>query len=240
MLTVHLGDVPGGVPEKTDAWFRWVKPLTPPIWRNAARITAVSEFTRNLAQKQYPFPMVVIPNGVDIHSLDPGRIQVKHPPQIVFAGRLVPQKNPLLLVHTLGEIKDLDWTCVIVGDGALKPQVEQEIARLGLEDRVQLPGWLTPTEVIEWFRESDILFMPSLSEGLPVVGVQALALGLAILASNTGGFADLVENGKNGFVFNPSDRQNFALALREMLSDPEKLSSLGLPAVLKVSGLIWT
>ncbi len=226
VLTVHLGDVPGGVPEKTDTWFRWVKPLTPPIWRNAARITAVSEFTRGLAQKQYPFPIQVIPNGVDINKLNPGQISLKHPPQIVFAGRLVPQKNPILLVHTLGEVKDLDWTCVIVGDGPLRPQMEQEISRLGLQDRIQLTGWVTPTEVTDWFRESDILFMPSLSEGLPVVGVQALALGLAILASSSGGFVDLVQQGKNGFLFDPSDRQNFSIALREMLSDPQALLAL--------------
>ena len=49
VLTAHLGDVPGGVPEKTGKWFRWIFPFTPPIWKRAAGVAAVSEFTRSLA-----------------------------------------------------------------------------------------------------------------------------------------------------------------------------------------------
>src|SRR5688572_19415177 len=66
VLTVHLGDVPGGVPEKTDEWFRWIYPFTPSIWRNAKEIVAVSEFTRQLALKKYRANIQVVPNGVDL------------------------------------------------------------------------------------------------------------------------------------------------------------------------------
>ena len=186
VLTAHLGDVPGGVPEKTGRWFRWIFPFTPPIWKGAAGIAAVSEFTRDLAKKSYPVPVQVIPNGVDLNLLDPGEIQVNTPPRLVFAGRFMPQKNPLALVSILGKLKDLPWTCAMVGDGPLKPEVEQEIARLGLQERFTLPGWCKPEEVIDWFRQSDLLFMPSLSEGLPVVGVQAMAMGLALVLSRGG------------------------------------------------------
>lgn len=219
VLTAHLGDVPGGVPEKTDKWFKWVKPFTPPIWSSAARIVAVSAFTRNLALNYYPVPVEVIPNGVAIERYDPGPIKVNNPPLIVFAGRFVPQKNPIQLVQSLADIQDLPWRCALIGDGALKPEVEAEIERLGLKDRVELPGWLTPAEVMEWFRDGDILFMPSLSEGLPVTGVQAMAMGLAVVASNHGGFIDLVEDGRNGYLFDPSDRAGYSGALRKMLSD---------------------
>ena len=219
VLTAHLGDVPGGVPEKTDKWFKWIKPFTPPVWSGAARVVAVSAYTRSLALQHYPVPMDVIPNGVAIDRYDPGPIKVNDPPQIIFAGRFVSQKNPIQLIHSLGEIADLPWQCVLVGDGSLKPDVESEILRLGLKDRVELPGWLTPAEVMEWFRESDILFMPSLSEGLPVTGVQAMAMGLAVVAGNRGGFVDLVEDGQNGFLFDPTDRQGFSGALRTLLSD---------------------
>jgi len=61
VLTVHLGDVPKGVPDKTDRWFRWVYPFTPPIWQGAARVTAVSEYTRRLALTYYPVSPQVIP-----------------------------------------------------------------------------------------------------------------------------------------------------------------------------------
>jgi glycosyltransferase involved in cell wall biosynthesis len=61
--------------------------------------------------------------------------------------------------------------------------------------------------------------MPSLSEGLPVVGVQALSMGLAFVAGKVGGFIDLVEEGKNGYLHSPSDRDMFSQSLRILLED---------------------
>jgi glycosyltransferase involved in cell wall biosynthesis len=67
--------------------------------------------------------------------------------------------------------------------------------------------------------------MPSLSEGLPVVGLQALAMGLAIVASRAGGNIDLVEPGYNGFLADPHDREAFSSALRSLLSDRQALQN---------------
>ena len=101
VLTVHLGDIPGGVPEKTDEWFRWIYPLTPPIWRDAREIIAVSEFTRQLALKKYKEKIQVIPNGADLSALMPKGLALNDPPRIVFAGRFMEQKNPLQFVQAL-------------------------------------------------------------------------------------------------------------------------------------------
>jgi len=223
VLTVHLGDVPGGVPEKTGRWFRWVLPFTPPIWQAARRVIAVSEFTSQLALQRYPVDIRVIPNGVDLQSLQPGKIVIQSPPVIIFAGRFMPQKNPLQIVATLAEMQDLKWHCIMLGNGPLLEEVRQAIARHGLEARFTLPGWVTPEEVIARFSKSDILFMPSLSEGLPVVGVQALAMGLAIVAGRVGGFVDLVEQGKNGFLCLPDEQAGLQEALRTLLADKSAL-----------------
>ena len=221
VLTVHLGDVPGGVPEKTDEWFRWIYPLTPNIWRNAREIVAVSEFTRQLALKRYNEKIQVVPNGVDLNTLMPGQIVLHDPPRIVFAGRFMEQKNPLQLVQTLNELKELSWQCVMIGDGPLMQDIKCAINDFGLEDRFLLPGWIEPQDVLAWFDKSDILFMPSRAEGLPVVGVQALAKGLAIVATRVGGFVDLVENNKNGYL--ETDAARFSISLSSLLSDPDRL-----------------
>ncbi|MGP8329813.1 MAG: glycosyltransferase family 4 protein [Methanosarcinaceae archaeon] len=223
LLTAHLGDVPGGAPEKTGGWFRWIFPFTRPIWRDAEKVIAVSEFTRQLALKHYPVEIQVIHNGVDLAALDPGEIQVQTPPRIIFAGRLMKQKNPLQIVRTLAKLKKLDWECVLLGDGPLRDDVETEIARHNLQDRIFLLGWVTPKDVIDWFGKSDILFMPSLSEGLPVVGVQALAMGLAMVVSNIGGFVDLVNEGENGFLIDDDNR--YEEVLRKLLNNSEELLS---------------
>ena len=223
VLTVHLGDVPGGVPEKTDEWFRWVYPFTPRIWRNAREIVAVSEYTRQLALKKYQEEIQVVPNGVDLSILQPSQISANDPPRVVFAGRFMEQKNPLQFVHSLHELKELGWQAVMIGDGPLLPDVKCAIEDHGLRERFQLTGWLDPQEVLSWFDRSDILFMPSRAEGLPVVGVQALAKGLAIVASRVGGFVDLVEDGKNGYLIGEDEAAGFSTALSGLLSDPQRL-----------------
>jgi L-malate glycosyltransferase len=223
ILTVHLGDVPGGVPEKTNRWFRWLLPFTHPIWNRAKKVIAVSQFTRQLALINYKVPIDVIPNGADVSHLLPTEIKINQPPRLVFAGRFVVQKNTLAIVQILSQLKDLDWHCAMLGDGPLFEEVKRAIERNGMQDRFELSGWIMPDDVLEWFSKSDILFMPSLSEGLPVVGVQALAKGLALVVSDIGGFKDLVDEGKNGHLIEYDDISGFESKLRLLLTDPDRL-----------------
>lgn len=225
VLTAHLGDIPGGVPEKTGTWFRWVFPFTKPIWRSAAQITTVSEFTRALIRQNYPVDALVIPNGINLEVINPESLQVHDPPQIVFAGRFMPQKNLPELVEMLALVRDLPWKCSLLGDGPLFEEVKRAITNHGLDDRFSLPGWVTTKQVLACFAQSDLLFMPSLSEGLPVVGLQALAMGLAIVASRAGGNVELVQPGNNGYLADPGDREALSGALRSLLSNPVALQN---------------
>ncbi len=223
ILTAHLGDVPGGVPEKTAYWFRWLQPFTKPIWRRAKQVVAVSEFTRQLALKNYPVDIRVIPNGADFTHLVTERIEVNKTPRIVFAGRFVSQKNPLAIVRVLSTLKDLDWTCSMLGDGPMFADVKAEIEKQAMTERFRLTGWVTPDDVLKEFSTSDILYMPSYSEGLPVVGVDALVKGLAIVVSRIGGFLDLVTSNENGYLIEVKDEAAFSSALRDLLSNRERL-----------------
>ncbi len=223
VITAHLGDVPGGVPEKTRKWFRVIYPFTIPIWKKAAKVIAVSQATATLATKSYGLTPGIIPNGIPLEP-DPGKKPgVNTPPVVFFAGRFVEQKNLRVFVEVLTALKHLPWRCVMLGDGALKYEIERSIKTSNLEDRFHLPGWVSPDTVQQYMRNSDILFMPSLSEGLSVVGVQALSAGLAIVAYDVGGFSDLVEQGVNGYLVEPGNPQGLQVALQNLLSDTGKL-----------------
>lgn len=224
VLTVHLGDVPGAVPEKTDRWFRFVYPFTHSIWKRAARVIAVSEFTRNLALRHYPVPIQVIHNGVDFSAL-PIWQAGNGIPRILFAGRFMEQKNPLLLIDALAQLKHLPWKTVMAGDGPLWEQARQRVAQAGLIERFAFPGWVTPEQVLELMAQSDLLVLPSRSEGLPVVGVQALAMGLALVMSDAGGNVELVRPGENGQLFPAGDQTALIEALRHLLTSPTAIQS---------------
>lgn len=223
VITAHLGDIPGASPEKTGKWFKYILPFTPPIWKKAAAVVAVSEYSRRMALKTYDVPIEVIPNGIRYDEVKNEHVEMHEVPEIVFAGRFVPQKNLLQIVRTLSTLKDLSWHCTLIGDGEVREEIEKAIHAEGLEERFSLPGWKTPEEVISIFHQSDILFLPSLYEGLPVTGIQAMASGLALELSNAGGNPEIVREGETGFIHEPQDTAGYAADLRMLLSDPERL-----------------
>jgi glycosyltransferase involved in cell wall biosynthesis len=223
VLTVHLGDVPGGVPEQTDHLFRLIRPLVIPICRNARRVTAVSSFVAGLARKAYGVNPIVILNGVN--PVVRPELRVHSPRRIMMVGRLSIQKNPLLAIEALALIKDLDWAFDIVGDGPLMPETRALAEQAGIEKRVTLHGWISNREVGELMAKADILLMTSLQEGLPMVAIEALQRGLAIVGSQIGGLQDVIEEGTNGFLCELSPSA-FAQKLRALLLDTALLERM--------------
>ena len=223
VLTVHLGDVPGGFPDQTDALFRYAKPFTVPIWRRAAGISAVSAHVRDLSVRAYEIPVEKILNGLEIRCADRSHIMLQTPRRLVFAGRFVSQKNVPLIVDALAEVRDLEWHATLIGDGPLMPEVCDRIALHGLGGRVDLPGWQEADEVERTMAASDIFLIPSTHEGLPVAAVQALHCGLAIVGTAIGGLADVVIDDVNGILLATHDKDALGAALRRLLGDDATL-----------------
>lgn len=226
VITAHLGDVPGGVPDQTDSMFRRIAPIARRIWRDAAAATAVSSFVQELAGQSYGREVTRILNGIDLSDAPIEPAPPHTPRRLVFIGRLNPQKNPVLLIDALAQLRELPWTLTFVGDGPLMPEVRAAIARHQLELRVKVTGWREPAQVQRTLAESDILCMPSRSEGLPMVGIEALKHGLAIVASDIPGVRDLIDAGVNGVRIPPGDRDAFAAQLRRIISHEGTLAAM--------------
>lgn len=223
VLTAHLGDVPGGVPEQTAGLFRLVQPLTRPIWKRAAAITAVSSFVADLAELAYGRRPEIILNGIPLGPRPD--IAIHSPPRLLMAGRLSVQKNPLLAIRALAKVRDLPWEFHVIGDGPLRADMEREARALGIESRIQFHGWLDSCAVSAAMSDADALLLTSLSEGLPMAAIEALDRGMAIVSSRIGGVTDVVEDGGNGALcdLNP---EAFGSALRSILSDPARLLAM--------------
>ncbi len=223
VITAHLGDVPGGVPEQTAGLFKLVNPFVRPVWQRSSRVTAVSSFVAGLARQAYDVDPVVILNAV--RQPRAASVTVNHPPRLLFVGRLSVQKNPLLAVEALALVKDLPWTLEVIGEGPLGEALREKTAELQLTDRVTFSGWLSGDEVAGKMAQADILYMTSLHEGLPMVAVEALHHGLAVIGSAIGGMQDVVDEGRNGH-FCALKPAAFAAKIRSVLSSPETLFAL--------------
>ena len=226
VLTAHLGDVPGGVPEQTDTLFSLVAPIARRVWASAAACTAVSTFVKELAERAYERPVERILNGIDLSDAPPQRTFSQSSRRLLFVGRLSVQKNPVFLIEALAKLPRRDWHLTIVGDGPLLPAVRESIQTHGLVANVTLAGWLAAPAVQQALSASDILLMPSLSEGLPVAAIEALKYGLAIVASDIPGMRDVLESGVNGYTFPLGDSAVFAQRLNSLLSSEQKLVAM--------------
>lgn len=227
VVTAHLGDVPGAFFPRDSALFMALEPIAGRIWREAARVTGVSSFVSEAGENAYYRPVVMIPNGIELRDAPPARPAPAEGKerQLVFVGRLVEQKRPLLLLDALAPIASLPWRLTIIGDGPLMPEVRERVARLGLENRVTLTGWLPAAEVHRVLSEADIFCMPSESEGLPVAAVEALKFGLAIVGTDIPGLRDVLAGNVNGLAVPVDNASALAIALEKLIRNPSLLTA---------------
>jgi glycosyltransferase involved in cell wall biosynthesis len=227
VLTVHLGDVPGGVPEQTDHLYRIVKPFTVPIWRSAAAVIAVAPHVAELANRAYGISPQVILNGSDaIMVRRSGEVRNAGPLRVVWCGRIQQQKNLAAAISGLASIAGQAWTLDILGDGPLRAEAEETGRRSGLSGQTRFHGWVEPSRVAAEFGHADVLFLPSLAEGLSLVTVEALRAGLAFVASGVRGITDVVVHGRNGILCDPRTPSSFAAAFMDLIGDREKLRAM--------------
>lgn len=231
VLTAHLGDVPGGVPEQTDSLFRILGPLIKPIWKGAASVTAVSGFVASLAAKNCGVHAKVVLNGVSMIPR-PATLLSGKPPRLLMVGRLSVQKNPLLAIRALQLVRDLPWIFEVIGEGPLAASMRDLVQSLGLADRIIFAGWLPGDEVSKRLDLADVLVMTSTSEGLPMAGIEALRHGLAIVGSRIGGLTDVIDDGVNGF-FCDLTPEAFANRLRLILGDSATLARMRSASLVK-------
>jgi glycosyltransferase involved in cell wall biosynthesis len=144
---------------------------------------------------------------------------------LIAVGRLKAPKDFLTLIRALAALADQEYEALIVGDGPDRSEVEAEIRRLGLEDRVQLAG--ERSDVPELLAASDVFVLSSRSEGLPVSVLEAMAAELPIVASRVGGVAELVVDRETGILVPPGDDAALAGALGRLVKDGELRRRLG-------------
>jgi glycosyltransferase involved in cell wall biosynthesis len=144
-------------------------------------------------------------------------------PMFVSVGRLSEQKGQAVLIEAAGLLRDhgAKFFLNILGDGELRPLLEAMIDRLNLRDHVRLSGWADAATVRREMLRSRALVMASFAEGLPVVIMEALALGRPVIATSVAGIPELVETGICGWLVPPGSAPALAEAMRAALDAPE-------------------
>ena len=149
----------------------------------------------------------------------------------IYVGRLAPEKNLLTLLKAFQEscsYATSDWRLTLVGDGPSRSELEEYVQSAGCSDRIHFTGGLPWYKVPEWLAKSDVLVLPSLSEPWGLVVNEAMVCGMPVIVSDRCGCAeDLVKNGKNGFIFDPTDGKQLQECMSFFILNPDRIPSFG-------------
>jgi glycosyltransferase involved in cell wall biosynthesis len=149
---------------------------------------------------------------------------------VILVGRLVPLKRVDLFLDALATVvaRRPQTRAVVVGDGALRPQLEAQARALRLEAHVEFAG--ARTDVEAFLRRARLVVLTSDTEGVPLSIMEAMMCGLPAVVSDVGDLADIVEQGVNGYRVVERTPQAFAARILELLDEPEKRARFSLAA----------
>jgi glycosyltransferase involved in cell wall biosynthesis len=178
--------------------------------------------------------IVYIPNGLPIAEMkdtaakSPGRAAVGLPegvPMVMQVGIFREEKNQIGALEAVAGVREsgLDVHLAFVGDGWIKPRVEERAAELG-GDWVHFLG--TRSDVPALLPLADVVIQPSLADTMPLTVMEAMAIGVPVLATDVGDVPSMLE-GRAGIVVPPGDRAALEAALAELLDDPARRAELG-------------
>jgi len=198
------------------------------------RIIVISNSMRQEVREHFRLPdekIDVIPNAIDSSKYEirvdrddvKRRFGIDSSERIVlFIGRLVPQKGVEYLIMATPKIieKHPEARVVIVGNGWSKDYLLNLASSIGCQHKVLFLGFLSDQDLIELTLSSDVLVIPSIYEPFGIVALEGMAAGVPIVASNTGGLAEIIEHDKTGFLAYKENPDSIAYGVNKILSDP--------------------
>lgn len=212
--------------------------------RDARFVVCISDFARSqlmaLSEPEDWDRLDVVHVGipVDRFTRTSAPVLAGSHPSILYIGRLVPEKGQAVLLEAVallagrGHLVDV----TLAGDGALRADLEGRAERLGIAARVSFLGAVGQDSLRELYEAASIFCLPSFAEGVPVVLMEAMAMGLPVVSTRIAGIPELIEDGVGGLLVAPGRPEELADRLESLLSDPSlrhELGAQGREAVLR-------
>jgi len=221
------------------------------VWKtNAASfMRTISEFNRSFIERTYGIDRSRI--RVLYLGIDPETLRLRQhrtgtgPIQLLTVASLIEQKGHLVLVRACARLarQGLPFQCAIVGEGPLRPRLEQEIRHHGLERHVRIVGALPHAQVLRELQHADIFTLPCIDmrgrgehvDGIPVVLMEAMAAGLPVVSTKLSGIPEIIESDHSGVLVPPEDSESLAAAIATLARDKDLRSAMGSAARAAVS-----
>ncbi len=224
-------------------------PLAKLVFRNADAVIALTGDMRKSIAKFYAGSIDVIPNGIELEdftNLSRERARRKlnvdgDEKVIMFVGRFRPEKNVACLIQAMKIVAERNHRVrlFVVGEGPEEEKLRKLTKELNLELKVNFVGQVVHEKVPEYLIAADVLVLPSLSEGFPVVLPEAMACGLPIVAARVGGVPEIVIDGENGLLVDPRKPEQVAEAVLKILENYDLATKMSANNIASVRQYSW-
>ena len=209
--------------------------------KRASFVVAISSYCQSQLYRwcdhQYWSKIHLVHCGLDEQFLNQAPTPVPQNYRLVCVARLAEQKGHLILLEAIHNLvlEGISLKLVLIGDGYLRPQIENLISQMNLQEYVEITGWLTNAEVKQQILDSQAMVLPSFAEGLPVVIMEALALGRPVISTYVAGIPELLENQVCGALVAPGSVAELTSAIKTILNlSEEKLAQMAQEGIKRV------
>ncbi len=231
VLTAHGSDVPGYNPDRFRLLHRLLWPFWQRILHGAAAVTSPSRFLARLMHHDgFRGPVSIVPNGHwPVRRFGEAR---RH--RILVVARMFPRKG---VQHFIDAVAGMDngWEMVIAGDGPYRAELEAQARRVA--PKVRFVGFVGPEDLRMLYESSRILVFPSIQENFPMVLLEAMDAGCAVVTANAEGCAEVV--GDAGIVVPKGNPEGIRAALERLVADPALADELSARGMRRAESLTW-
>lgn len=216
IITSHGSDIPGYNPDRFDSEHKLISLLWKRIINNSVILTAPSHFLKQLIQTKIDTPIEVIPNGN--HFSTNSKRDKKN--RILVVTRMFERKG---VQHFIKSIVDLrtEWEILIAGDGPYLPKLKAMAENI---PSIKFLGFVQRSKLLELYQSAKIFVFPSIQENFPVVLLEAMAAGCAIITTSAHGCAEVVGNAAIKTL--PGSSEDIKEALELLMNDEQKIEQL--------------
>jgi len=204
-------------------------------------VACISDFCRSqlmgIAAAEHWQKLHVVHCGVDTEEFAPlSRDSTTAGLSVLSVGRLVDRKGYAVLLHAARRLRDagIDVRAIVVGDGPERDRLRALAEELGIATAVEFAGAVGQDEIRRFYERADVFCTPGFAEGVPVVLMEAMAMGLPVVATRVMGVPELVEDGVSGKLVSPGRADLLAEAIGELAAGPAERRRLGEAGRLKV------
>jgi glycosyltransferase involved in cell wall biosynthesis len=242
IVSLRGADVPG-YSERFSFIYIFLKPIVKMIWKNSSAVVSNSQGLKELAIKsRAKQEMDVIYNGIDIEEFKPVAVStLQNDFRIICVSRITQRKGIKFLIEAVAKLSEKypNVSLKIIGEGDEKKNLENFVMENKMEKFVKFLGLMPHNQLPKEYSNANVFVLPSLNEGMSNTMLEALASGLPIIATDTGGTKELLNDGENGFIIKMKNSADIVEKIEELLKNKELGQKMALESRKMAENFSW-